>query len=154
MLLLFRWRRAAQGGGTIVSAAIRRVVRAGVQTRTVTVLDSQGEAAEGIVVIPIVEGTTAKMRLQLTDDGSSANGSGMNAPELILKDRDGRNASVSSVTAWVTAASGILDVTVGSLGLSAQRGPYTAPFKLTDSNGLIAYYPNGEKPDEWRVVEP
>jgi hypothetical protein len=147
MLLFFRAARRLLG---LSPAAVRRMVRVGVQQRAAVRVDVDGNAVGGVVVI--VEGTTGKERRKLTDDGGTVVATGLSAPVLILRDRDGRDASVSGVTEWVTEATAVVDIALGSLALSAARSPYSARLKLTDAAGRVHYYPNTEKGDEWKVV--
>ena len=105
------------------------------------------------MILTIVEGTTKPKQLQLTDDEAAVNAAGLDAPALVLTDRDGKDRSVSNVTSWVTAASGIFEVDLGSLALHHSRSPYRARFILTDASSDTAAYPDTETGDEWRVVK-
>jgi hypothetical protein len=151
LLLLWPRRRTTTG---LNPAAIRRTVNAGVERRTLAHVDSSGGVQRGPMLTTIVEGTTGKLRRQLQDDYAAVVATGLTAPTLILRDRDGRDVSVSGVTAWVTEATAIVDVDPANLALSSTRSPYAARLKLTDAAGRIHFYPNSEKGDEWRVVAP
>jgi hypothetical protein len=102
--------------------------------------------------ITIVEGTTAKRAMRLTDDGSAVPAIGLNPPTLILTDKDGQPVSAPNATEWISAAGGTFNVLLATLTLSPALSPYRARVRLTDGDGLQAFYPDTEDGDEWIVV--
>lgn len=101
----------------------------------------------------LVEGETKPVDVTLYDgEGASRTtvvGTGLTV-DLILRDRVGALVNVTGEVNWLVAANGTVRYQPAVTDLKADNSPYSARFKVTDSNSDDAYYPNGE-PDKWIV---
>jgi hypothetical protein len=101
----------------------------------------------------LVEGETAPVDATLYDgDGASrtvVNGTGLTIT-LHLRDRTGALVNVTGAVSWVTPSAGLVRYEPAAEDLKAERSPYKARFKVTDSFSDEAFYPNGEA-DVWVV---
>jgi hypothetical protein len=100
-------------------------------------------------VIPV--GTSEPQDFALRNAGEAINATGYTVALEISQLVNGVAVDVSSPpsAAWLSAATGSVRVTgVETLGI----GNYLVRYKVTDTLGKIAFFPNGDKADQWRVV--
>lgn len=105
----------------------------------------------------LVEGWTERIRSQLFADGSPFDLTNYdnNLPASVTmllfgKDRAQVNYAGQAGVVSAEAASGIVFFDPGPNDLKASLSPYTVRWKVTDSAGKVAFFPNGD-PDEWDV---
>lgn len=97
----------------------------------------------------IVQGTTASIDFQLTDNGAAVNLTG-GTVVLILKDAYGVAVDTSGDDVSVLDADeGMLRVRLDTLDLDVSKSPYYARWKVTLA-GADAFYPQGAA-DVWTV---
>lgn len=101
----------------------------------------------------LVEGETAPVDVTLYDGEGACRtavvGTGLTVT-MILRDRVGAIIQVSGNVDWLNALVGTVRYSPAAEDLKAERSPYKARFKVTDSNNDDAFYPNGEA-DVWTV---
>jgi hypothetical protein len=101
----------------------------------------------------LVEGETKPVDVTLYDGEGAArvaiNGTGLTVT-LTVRDRQGGVVPVAGKVNWLVAASGTVRYEPAAEDLKAASSPYSARFKVTDSNSDDAFYPNGEA-DVWKV---
>lgn len=101
----------------------------------------------------LVEAETKPVDVTLYDgEGSTRaaiDGTGLTVT-MVLRDRTGAVVPVSGKVDWLVQASGTVRYSPTTDDLKAERSPYAARFKVTDSSSKDAFYPNG-KADEWVV---
>ncbi|HEV8639640.1 MAG TPA: hypothetical protein VGV13_00900 [Methylomirabilota bacterium] len=131
---------------TFTLAAVASVFTAGI-ARTEALFLGAGVPAGRVEV---VHARTAPMDFQLRADGTALDLSGKTLA-LLLKDRNG--ASISVTTSIVTSASGVVRYSPAASDLEAEKSPYSAHWKVTDSTGKDLFCPNGA-PDRWSVFRP
>jgi hypothetical protein len=104
------------------------------------------------MTLEIVEGTTAKRRVQLLDDGAAALLTGLNAPKVYLTDKQGQRVEITDATEWIAAETATFYLLLAELTLSPARSPYRLRFEVTDSQSLIDHWPSDERGIELKIV--
>lgn len=102
-----------------------------------------------------VEGETKPVLATLYDgdgaDRTAIDGTALSI-DLVVLDRTGARVPIAGKVSWGTQASGIAKFEPAANDLKAANGPYTARWKVTDSNSDDAYYPNhASQPEKWLV---
>lgn len=103
----------------------------------------------------LVEGETKPIDATLYDgDGASRTAIDGTALTLaiVVHDRNGSLVPTSGTASFRTAASGTVRYEPVATDFRAANSPYTARWKVTDTNSDDAFYPNGE-PEKW-VIRP
>lgn len=92
----------------------------------------------------MVIGTTEPQDFQLQDDGANLDGTDLTVTIQFLE------SGISATAAWLDQDGGTVRVTAVT---GAHAGhTYRFRFKLVDTNGNVAYCPNGKYADEWFVT--
>lgn len=89
------------------------------------------------------EGFTAPIQYDLLNDNATFNATGM-TPGLILKDCNGNVITVTGTVSWANQLASRIEFVPGTGDFKAALSPYTLHWTVTDSNGKIATYPQGE----------
>lgn len=101
----------------------------------------------------LVEGDTKPIDIALYDgEGASrtaVDGSGLTVA-LVLTNRQGGLVPTAGKVAWLVQASGTVRYSPDAEDFKAAGSPYEARCLVTDANGDVASYPNGEA-DRWIV---
>lgn len=92
----------------------------------------------------IVEGWTARLTFTLLSDGAAFVGTGFTISNLYITDARGRAIDTSGDFGWVTAAAGTVYYDPDASDFEAGNGPYTVRFEVTDGNGKVVFFPNGQ----------
>lgn len=90
------------------------------------------------------EGWTTKLPFTLTTDGAVFNATGFTLSACYLTGRDGTAVVTTGKFNWTTAAIGLAYFKPGASDLLAAKSPYRITFQVTDGNGDIVLFPNGE----------
>jgi BppU N-terminal domain len=96
-----------------------------------------------------VQGQTSPKQYQVKLNGVAVNLTGATVT-LELYDPAGTAVTTTGDVTVPTPATGIVQYAPDAADLVALEGRYTARFKIVDSNGYIAYAPDG-KADVWTV---
>jgi hypothetical protein len=102
-----------------------------------------------IHVIPV--GTSEPQIFELRNEGAAIDATDFGLELEISQLVNGAPVAVTSplTAAWSSAAAGTVRVTgVETLAI----GNYLVRYKVTDTGGLVGFFPNGDKADIWRVV--
>lgn len=97
----------------------------------------------------LVEGWTKPLDFALFDDGTALDGTDLTVT-LDLRDRTGALVPTTGLVDWLSQSDGTVRYSPAAGDFQAARSPYAARFRVTDVDGLDAFYPNGEA-DVWIV---
>ena len=97
-----------------------------------------------IIIREIVEGETDPFILPLEEDGVALVGTGLTVTDLMITGREGTAVTTATKFAWAVQASGTITFSPAAADFVAAKSPYKVRVKLTDGNGKIRFYPNGE----------
>jgi hypothetical protein len=102
--------------------------------------------------LPLVEGWTGDIDLQLLAGGTPVNLAGMTI-EMVLKDKNGVAVDAAGDVVILDPATGYIRVSLDPADLVAAATPHSVHFKVTDSGGKSVFFPSGPA-DTWRVAVP
>ena len=71
-------------------------------------------------------------------------GTGLTVTDLMITGREGTAVTTATKFAWAVQASGTITFSPAAADFVATKSPYKVRVKLTDGNGKIRFYPNGE----------
>lgn len=92
----------------------------------------------------VVEGWTGRLLFTLLSDGAAFVGTGFTLSNLYITDARGRAIDTAADFGWVTAALGTVYYDPDAADFVASAGPYTVRFEVTDGNGKVVFFPNGQ----------
>ena len=99
------------------------------------------------------EGWTERIRFALTINGGTVlDVSGMTIA-LVGKDRLSNDLTFTGSVGASSPTTGIVYFDPATSDLKESNGPYRLRWKVTDSNGKVAYFPNAE-PMTWIIDQP
>lgn len=102
------------------------------------------------MAISLVTGWTSPIDYILKADGTAVNLTGMTVA-IQVYGRSGNTLSVSGAVEVTSPTTGAVRFTPASSDISRSRSLcYEVRFKVTDSNGKIAYFPNGAA-EVWNI---
>jgi hypothetical protein len=91
----------------------------------------------------LVEGWSGPLDYTLKINGAAINGIGFTLT-IQIRDRANGLVPVTGEVTWADQANGVARYTPASTDLKAERSPYQARFKVTDSFGSDTFFPNAE----------
>jgi hypothetical protein len=96
-------------------------------------------------MIEVVEGQTARVLLNLLEDGAAFDATGFTVSDVLLTTADGRHVDTAGKFGWSTQASAIAYYDPATGDFASQHGPYRLRVKVTDGSSKIRFYPGGNK---------
>jgi hypothetical protein len=99
--------------------------------------------------LPLVEGWTGPIDMQLTMDGVAGNMTGTTVA-LVLRDNAGALVTLGGVSSWVDAVLAKARYAPVAADLLMSKSPYTARWKVTDATSKDVFFPNADS-DVWIV---
>jgi hypothetical protein len=98
----------------------------------------------------VVEGQTEPVDVQLFRNHAVLNLSGLPAPTLVLRDKDGADVDTTGGVSVLDAPNGKLRFDPTSVTFDAALSPYVGRWRVVDAAGKVGFWPNREL-DEWHV---
>ena len=95
------------------------------------------------VAARVIEGQTARVLFQLTEDGSPFDGTGFTVSAMFITGADGVAVTTTAKFGWDTQATAIVYFDPGATDFDDAKQPYRLRVKLTDGGGKIRFYPDG-----------
>ncbi len=89
------------------------------------------------------EGWTSPIEYTLEHNGESFSAAGM-TPGMVLRDKDGNAITFTGTVEWADETESKIRFNPASTDFDADLSPYTLRWKVTDTEGKIAYYPQGK----------
>lgn len=101
------------------------------------------------IEVPIVEGWTGQLDLQLLADAVAADLTGMTVT-LVIKDKGGNSVTPGGTVTVVDAANGKVRYSPVSNDFFVAKSPYSVRWKVVDGSNKTVFFPSG-KADQWVV---
>jgi hypothetical protein len=92
----------------------------------------------------VVEGWTGRLTFSLLSDGAAFNGAGLTLTGLYITDTRGKAIDTSGDFGWLSAAAGTVYYDPDQTDFVGGNGPYAVRFEVTDGNGKVVFFPNGQ----------
>lgn len=91
----------------------------------------------------VVQGQTARILFQLTQDGAAFDATGFTLSDMFLTASDNTAVTTTAKFGWSDEDEAIVYYDPGSTDFDATKSPYRLRIKVTDGTAKIRFYPDG-----------